>query len=164
MEGFMNRGFEKISLDNFKNEIKADYNDVLIPKRSTKNSSGYDFYMIDDLIIKPNEIVKVPTGIKAYMQSDEVLFIVIRSSLGFKKNIVLANQMGVIDSDYYNNESNEGHIFIPLKNIGSENVILNKKDAFAQGIFTKYLTIDNEEEIKDLRKGGFGSTDKGELK
>lgn len=154
----MRRGFEKISEDLFKNEIGTNYNEVILPKRSTKNSAGYDFFLINDVTIKPNEIIKIPTGIKSYMQEDEVLFIVIRSSLGFKKNIILANQMGVIDSDYYNNESNEGHIYIPIKNVSNETLTIKKSEAFAQGIFTKFLISDNEDEVLAKRIGGFGST------
>ena len=154
----MRRGFEKISEDLFKNEIGTNYNEVILPKRSTKNSAGYDFFLINDVTIKPNEIIKIPTGIKSYMQEDEVLLIVIRSSLGFKKNVVLANQMGVIDSDYYNNESNEGHIYIPIKNVSNETLTLKKREAFAQGIFTKFLISDNEDEVLAKRIGGFGST------
>ena len=154
----MRRGFEKISENLFKNEIGTNYNEVILPKRSTKNSAGYDFFLINDVTIKPNEIIKIPTGIKSYMQEDEVLFIVIRSSLGFKKNIILANQMGVIDSDYYNNESNEGHIYIPIKNVSNETLTIKKSEAFAQGIFTKFLISDNEDEVLAKRIGGFGST------
>lgn len=157
----MNRGFEKISSKLFEKENFGKYEDISFPKRKTANSAGYDFFLTKDIVIKPNEIVKIPTGIKVYMNIDEVMMVVIRSSLGFKKNIVLANQVGVIDSDYYNNANNEGHIYIPIKNIGTDQVFLKKGDSFAQGIFTKFLLVDKEDEIKAKRMGGFGSTDKG---
>lgn len=159
------RGFEKISFEQFKKDILDDnkiYEEYNLPKRSTKYSAGYDFNVLSDYVIKPGEIVKIPTGIKSYMGEDEVLFIVIRSSLGFKYNARLCNQVGVIDKDYYNNENNEGHIWIALKNEGDKDIVLNKGDHFAQGIFMKYLTVDDEEEIKSTRTGGFGSTNKGE--
>ena len=159
------RGFEKISFEQFKKDILDDnkvYKEYNLPKRSTKYSAGYDFSVISDYVIKPGEIVKIPTGIKSYMGEDEVLFIIIRSSLGFKYNARLCNQVGVIDKDYYNNENNEGHIWIALKNEGDKDIVLNKGDHFAQGIFMKYLTVDDEEEIKSTRTGGFGSTNKGE--
>ena len=159
------RGFEKISFEQFKKDILDDnkvYEEYNLPKRSTKYSAGYDFSVITDYIIKPGEIVKIPTGIKSYMGESEVLFIIIRSSLGFKYNARLCNQVGVIDKDYYNNENNEGHIWIALKNEGDKDIVLNKGDHFAQGIFIKYLTVDDEEEIKSTRTGGFGSTNKGE--
>ena len=159
------RGFEKISFEQFKKDILDDnkvYEEYNLPKRNTKYSAGYDFSVISDYVIKPGEIVKIPTGIKSYMGEDEVLFIIIRSSLGFKYNARLCNQVGVIDKDYYNNENNEGHIWIALKNEGDNDIVLNKGDHFAQGIFIKYLTVDDEEEIKSTRTGGFGSTNKGE--
>ena len=94
------------------------------------------------------------------MNSDEVLFIIIRSSIGFKYNIRLVNQVGVIDSDYYNNIDNEGHIFIKLHNQGNKEYIVKKGEKICQGIFTKYLMVDNEEEITKERISGFGSTNK----
>lgn len=159
------RGFEKISFEQFKKDILNDnkvYEEYNLPKRNTKYSAGYDFSVITDYVIKPGEIIKIPTGIKSYMGEDEVLFIIIRSSLGFKYNARLCNQVGVIDKDYYNNENNEGHIWIALKNEGDKDIVLNKGDHFAQGVFIKYLTVDDEEEIRTARTGGFGSTNKGE--
>ena len=157
----MNRGFEKISFKQFAKDVNNSellYNEYVLPRRSTIGSAGYDFRFISDLDIKPGDIYKVPTGIRAYMRQDEVLLIIIRSSLGYKKGIILPNQTGLIDSDYYMNIDNEGHIFIPIKNTSNETVMFNAGDAFAQGIFTKYLNIDNEEEVKETRSGGFGST------
>ena len=92
------------------------------------------------------------------MNNDEVLMIYIRSSLGFKYNLRLCNQTGIIDSDYYNNENNEGHIFIAIQNEGTNYINLKTGDRFAQGIFMKYLTADDEEEINTSRTGGMGST------
>ena len=159
------RKFEKISFEQFKKDILDDnkvYEEYNLPKRGTKYSAGYDFSVLSDYVIAPGEIVKIPTGIKSYMCEDEVLFIIIRSSLGFKHNARLCNQVGVIDKDYYNNENNEGHIWIALKNEGEKDIVLNRGDHFAQGIFIKYLTVDDEEEITTTRVGAFGSTNKGE--
>ena len=142
----MKRGFECVS----------GYQ-VELPKRATKNSAGYDFCTIDTIKINPGEIVLVKTGIKAYMLNDEVLKIFPRSSLALKK-LTLPNNVGIIDSDYYNNSKNEGHIFIPLYNFSDEAIIINQGEKIAQGIFEKYLIIDNEEEIANERQGGFGST------
>ncbi len=143
------RYFEKISFNQFKKDIKDDpilYENYSIPKRDTKYAAGYDFYALDDYDVKPNEIIKIPTGIKACMNDDEVLLIVVRSSMGFKYNVRLCNQVGVIDKDYYNNIDNEGHIFIKLQNEGDKDYIINKGDAFGQGIFMKYLTTDEEKD------------------
>ena len=121
------RKFEKISLGQFikdTNLTEKEYNKIILPHRATGNSAGYDFHLFEDLILKPGEIKKVPTAIKASMNHDEVLMLYIRSSLGFKYNLRLCNQTGIIDSDYYNNENNEGHIFIAIQNEGKETVNL----------------------------------------
>lgn len=156
-----NRGFEKVSIDEFtKYYSSALYEEVIIPKRKTTNSAGYDFHLITDLELHPNEEKIIPTAIKAYMQDDEYLQIVVRSSLGFKYNIRLKNQIGIIDSDYYNNPDNEGHILVSIKNEGNQILKLKKGDAFVQGIFQKYLVVDDEERPLKLRQGGIGSTQK----
>ena len=153
--------YKKISLGQFikdTNLTEKEYNKIILPHRATGNSAGYDFHILEDLILKPGEIKKVPTAIKASMNHDEVLMLYIRSSLGFKYNLRLCNQTGIIDSDYYNNENNEGHIFIAIQNEGKETVNLKAGDRFAQGIFMKYLTVDDETQINNVRQGGMGST------
>ena len=159
----MIRGFEKISFPQYKSDnLDIEYYDKYsLPVRATTNSAGYDFFALNDYIIKPGDIIKIPTGIKVYMQNDEVLLLFIRSSLGFKYNIRMCNQVGVIDSDYYNNPDNEGHMFIKLHNHGEKDYILKKDEKFAQGIFMKFLITDEEEEISTERIGGLGSTDGG---
>ena len=155
------RKFEKISLEQFIKDTKLtekEYNEITLPERATEQSAGYDFHILKNTTLKPNEIKKIPTAIKAKMNSDEVLMIYIRSSLGFKYNLRLCNQTGIIDSDYYNNENNEGHIFIAIQNEGKETITLKANDRFVQGIFIKYLTVDNEKEIINNRTGGIGST------
>lgn len=155
------RCFGKISFKEFKKTISNDeklYNNYELPKRKTKNSAGYDIVSLIKYDLNPGESVLIPTGIKCRFPFNEVLIIVIRSSLGFKNGIKLVNQVGVIDSDYYNNEDNEGHIFVKIENTGKEVFKLNIGDRIAQGIFLKYNVIDNEEEIDTKRKGGIGST------
>ena len=142
------RYFEKISFEQFSKDIKNDkklYESYNIPSRKTKFAAGYDIYSLEDFILKPTEIIKIPTGIKANMNDDEVLLLVDRSSQGFKYNVRLCNQVGVIDKDYYNNPNNEGHIFVKLQNEGDKDYVVKRGDAICQGIFIKYLTVDNEE-------------------
>ena len=160
----MQRYFEKISFDEFKKTIKDDinlYNEYKFPERKTKHSAGYDFLAIEDFEIKPKEIIKIPTGYKAKFLSDEVLFLMVRSSMGFKYNIRMCNQIGVIESDYYNNIDNEGHIFIALQNEGDIVFKVKKGEGYAQGIFTKFLTCGDTP--KTIRKGGIGSTKKEKI-
>ena len=115
-------------------------------------------------IIKPGQSMKFKTGIKACMNEDEVFYLYIRSSIGYKYNVTLANSVGVIDSDFYNNEDNEGHISVCLINHGDKDYEVNIGDRIAQGVFMKYLTVDNEEKVEKKRKGGIGSTNKKEEK
>ena len=162
------RGFEKVSFETWKKavsndtlNVEEDYNDISMPVRKTKKSAGYDISSAISFTLLPGESKKVPTGLKAYMQDDEFLAIYIRSSLGIKKDIMLKNQVGIIDADFYNNPDNEGHFVVGIVNNGKEAFTCNKGDAIAQGIFQKYYTVDDEDEsILANRIGGFGSTSK----
>lgn len=151
----MNRGFEVV-----KGYEKENIN---LPKRSTKNSAGYDIESAEDIILPPFKLgdkpVLIKTGLKAYMKEDEVLLIVPRSSGPKKQGIMFPHSIGVIDSDYYGNVDNDGHIFIQCINIKDTEVEIKKGDKIAQAIFQKYLMVDNDD-AKEIRKGGFGSTSK----
>lgn len=159
----MERFFEKISFEQFKKDIgdvKELYDSIELPKRSTKKSAGYDIKSIEHKIIKPGKAESFKTGLKVFMQDDEVLNIYSRSSFGYKYNVCLMNNVGIIDSDYYNNLDNEGHFQVRLVNFGDKDFEVNIGDRIAQGIFTKFLTVENEEVINDERTGGIGSTGK----
>lgn len=145
------RGFELI-------EAFAEQEDLL-PQRETAHAAGYDLKVAEKTDIAPNEIVLVPTGVKAYMQDGEVLYLYDRSSNPRKKGLVLINSVGVIDGDYYNNEGNEGHIFAQMQNISDETVHLEKGDRIVQGVFAPFLVADGDC-ADGIRTGGFGSTGK----
>lgn len=152
------RDFEKISFEQFKKDIEDNkdlYNIYKLPSRNSTNAAGYDFYLIKDIEIKPNEIIKIPTGIKAYFEPDEVLFMIVRSSTGFKYNIRLVNQVGVIDADYYNNKDNEGHIFVKIQNEGIETIKFNAGDHLAQGVFLNFLKTDSDKNIESERTSSY---------
>ena len=100
----------------------------------------------------------VPTGLKVNMEDDDVLLIIIRSSLGIKKGLSIPNQTGVIDADYYNNPDNEGHFWICLKNNTNKQYDIDVGDRISQAIFVKYNKVDDDKPIKESRGGGFGST------
>ena len=159
------RFFEKISYEQFKKDIADDlelYNSYELPKRSTKDSAGYDIKSLSNEIIKPGESKIFNTGVKVCMNSDEVFYLYTRSSIGYKYNVTLANSVGVIDSDYYNNPTNEGHFKIKLINHGDKDFVINIGDKIAQGVFMKYLVVDDEKEINATRIGGIGSTNRRE--
>lgn len=142
------RGFELVS--SFTNEN-------LLPKRETAHAAGYDLKVAERTVIAPKEIKLVPTGVKAYMQVGEVLYLYDRSSNPRKKGLVLINSVGVIDGDYYGNPGNEGHIFAQMQNITEQEVVLEEEDRIVQAVFTPFLLADNDE-ADGVRTGGFGST------
>ena len=158
----MSRRFEKISKKEFEKEYICsiqEYEELELPTRGSKFSAGYDFHAPYRIVLEAGKCIKIPTLIKADMEEDEVLLIDVRSSLGFKHNVRLANTIGVGDKDYYNNPDNEGHIFIKLYNPNNYNIVLEQGDRFAQGIFIKYLITEDDTADKD-RMGGIGSTGK----
>lgn len=134
---------------------------INLPVRSTKNSAGYDIEAAEDCLIpsfkKGQKPTLVKTGIKAYMQSDEVLILANRSSNPGKKGLILANSIGVVDSDYYGNADNDGHIMYAFYNIKEEDIEIKKGEKIGQAIFQKYLITDNDITCGE-RTGGFGST------
>ena len=146
-------------------EVIKEYKDkkINLPIRKTKYSAGYDIEAAEDIVIpkfvpgiKPTLI---PTGLKAYMEDDEVLYLYNRSSNPKKKGLVLANSVGVVDKDYYNNPDNEGHIMFAFYNIKDEDITIKKGEAIGQGVFAKYLVTDDDN-AQGERTGGFGSTNK----
>lgn len=147
MRGFKKaKGFENIEFE--------------LPKRSTLHSAGYDIAIIEDLEIGPGEIKSGVTGIKAFMMDDEVLKMYPRSSLPRNYSLTIPNNVGIIDKDYYGNTYNDGAISVTLHNFGNKLVSLKKGERVAQGIFQKYLISPFEEEVTNVRNGGFGSTGK----
>ncbi len=146
-------------------EVAKGFEDkgVNLPIRKTKYSAGYDIEAIEDTIIpsfkKGDAPTLVKTGLKAYMQDDEMLLLYNRSSNPKKKGLILANSVGVVDKDYYENQDNDGHIMFAFYNIKEEETIIKKGEAIGQAIFQKYLVVDNDV-AEGERVGGFGSTTK----
>ncbi len=166
--------FEKVSFEQYSDAIGGDagrissikllseYNDIKIPQRATQGSAGYDIFSPCSFTLEVGETIKLPTGIRVKIENtNKFLMIVPRSSLGFKYRMQLDNTCGVVDRDYAYSD-NEGLIYIKLTNDGKEGKVIeiNKGDAIAQGIFIDYgLTKDDN--VKTVRNGGFGSTNRG---
>ena len=146
-------------------EIAKGFEDkgINLPERKTKLSAAYDIEAAEDVVIpsfkKGMKATLVPTGLKAYMQENEVLYLYAKSSGFNKKGIMLSNAVGIIDGDYYENEDNDGHIMFSLINLKEEDLYIKKGEAIGQAMFGTYLKADNDEATQ-LRKGGFGSTSK----
>ena len=161
------RGFEIVS------EFKKK--DIHLPVRKTNASAGYDFEAAESLIVPSIwkvlaekvfigeatglKATLIPTGIKSYMLDDEYLQLSIRSGTALKTGLILANGVGIVDSDYYNNPDNEGHIMFPVHNLGFKDKLIKKGERIGQGLFLNYLKADDDMS-DDVRTGGFGSTDK----
>ncbi|HLQ40636.1 MAG TPA: dUTP diphosphatase [Tetragenococcus sp.] len=159
-------------------EVVSDYLDkkIHLPKRATHQSAGYDFEAAAEVVIpslwkqffsrmisdteteKKIKPVLVPTGIKAYMGEDEFLQLANRSSNPLKRFLLVSNGIGVIDSDYYNNADNEGHIMFQFTNFGIRDVKIKKGERIGQGIFLPFLKADNDK-TEQKRTGGLGSSD-----
>ena len=136
------RGFERVTA--YENA------GIDLPLRSTAHAA-------ETINLNPGEIKLIPTGIKAYMQPGEVLYLYDRSSNPRKKGLVLINSVGVIDGDYYGNPDNEGHIFAQMKNITDQIVEVAKGERIVQGVFAPFLLADGDR-AEGTRIGGFGST------
>ena len=149
----------KEAFDEVMEDITSLLSKLDLPTRATQFSAGYDFVSPLTYRIEPNEIIKIPTGIKVKLDYNKFLDVRIRSSMGFENKFRLINQAGVIDVDYYNNPDNEGHIFIGLQNISGSVLFIEQGEKIAQGIISEYfITIDDAAE--DIRDGGVGSTGK----
>lgn len=166
-----NRGFEICT--------KYMDSDINLPIRKTKNSVGYDIESAETITIPSiwktifenfSKFIKgehdykeikptlVKTGIKSYFNEDEVLILANRSSHPLKKGLVLANSVGIVECDYYNNPQNDGELMYAYYNFFPNDVTINKHDPIGQAYFQKFLIADNDN-ASGLRQGGFGSTD-----
>ena len=137
--------------------------EINLPVRKTKYSAGYDIEAAEDCIIpsfkRGMKPTLVKTGLKAYMEDDEMLLLYNRSSNPGKKGLVLANGVGVVDKDYYGNPDNDGAIMFAFFNLKDEDIEIKKGDAIGQAIFQKYMVTDDDIASGE-RLGGFGSTSK----
>lgn len=139
-------------------EMRKGTMDYILPVRSSSKSAGYDLASPVTVTIEPHSSVLIWTNIKSYMADDEVLKIYVRSSVGIKKGLMLKNGTGIIDSDYYNNETNDGNIAVCLFNMTDEAVVIEKGERIAQCMFQKYLIADNDVCLSTIRVGGIGSS------
>lgn len=163
--------FHKVSYNQFRKDvlsysleleeelIKEIYDNLKPPKRATKGSAGYDFFAPFAFELKPGQTIAFPTGFSVEMDDDKVLLLFPRSGLGFKCRLQLDNTVGVIDSDYYGNEANGGHIGAKLTNDSrsGKTVKVHCGEAYMQGVFTQFWKTDDDDADGE-RLGGFGST------
>lgn len=170
-------------------KYEKSYEEIQLPSRATAGSAGYDFFLpFSRITLFPMDTITIPTGIKCQISKPYMLQLYPRSSHGIKNRISLSNTVGIIDGDYYNNESNEGHIMVALRNnhtvegvpikrvinpiTNQESVtidmessafksrvfIIDPGTAFCQGIFVPYGLTVDDSPRSNIRTGGIGST------
>ena len=164
--------FEKVSWEEFQKDyinifgagktidmsvVRSIYDNIKIPQRKTKYSAGHDISIPFEIALSSGNKMMIPTGIRCRLDEDYVMLIAPRSSLGIKKGLRLNNTLAVIDSDYYMNPDNEGHIFISVVNDGRDVIKFKAGDNIVQAMFVKYGVAD-EAEVTEERSGGIGST------
>ena len=157
--------FEKVSLPRFQadfpgphSEAGAAYEAVVLPRRATRGSAGYDFFLPVPLTLAPGEGALIATGVRALIDPGWTLVLAPRSGLGFKYRLQMDNTVGIIDSDYFT-AKNEGHIFIKMTNCNRQgkSLSISAGEGFAQGIFLPF-GITEDDDADGERHGGFGST------
>lgn len=149
----------RLMSDNKDDAMVRAYDELELPVRKTKGSAGYDFTTPFEIALRPHSDAVLKTGIKCQIEEGYVLKLYPRSSLGFKYRMSLDNTVGIIDSDYYNNPKNEGHILIKVHNPSDQTIIIHKGEAYAQGIIEQFFLAE-EAEVTTERTGGIGSTNK----
>lgn len=163
------RGFEPVSEESLR--VHNNQWEVVLPRRATFGSAGYDLFVPEyykekyrnHIWLTPGERFFFYTDVKCYMEEDEALFVYIRSGLSIKTGLTLTNAVGIVDSDYYSNASNDGNIGVSVINPTPDSVELplidkhGKMQRIAQGVFGKYLKV-NGDNTKEERGGGYGWT------
>ena len=138
-------------------KVKRINEDIKLPERSTRNSSGYDFFAIEDVEVPPYKFgdnpFMVATGVKVKTEENEFLMLVNRSSNPKKKKLIMPNSIGVIDADYFENPDNDGEMFFTFYNVSNEPVQIKKGEKLGQGIFMKYLKIDDDTANGERKRG-----------
>lgn len=144
----------------FEKVKKMENVEIKLPQRSTKNSAGYDFFAIEDVVFPAKKITRIMTGIKCELMPDMVLILTNRSSNPSKKHLILINGVGIVDADYYNNLDNDGEIGFEFYNISDEDVIIKKDEKLGQGLITNFIKTEDDYvlNLNNTRAGGFGST------
>ena len=138
-------------------ERVSKYPNAVIPYRATEHSAGYDFVASEVIYVRPHSISLIPTGIKCQLEPEYYLQLALRSSTPKKKGLMLANGIGIIDADYYNNSDNEGHIMFQVYNFTDDTVEIEAGERIGQGTILRYY-ITEDDNATGARCGGFGST------
>jgi dUTP pyrophosphatase len=145
-------------MNNSSAQLKKFIPDAKTPKRQTAGSVGYDVYAAEEVTIEPSDTKLVPLGVGITPPKGTFILMTPRSSFAFKKNLIMANSVGIGDEDF------TGEYKMAFINIGNEAATIEKHERCGQIIFVNYETPDLKE-VDELKKtergeGGFGSTGK----
>ena len=151
-----------LNANNTRFERVAAYPNAVLPIRETEHSAGYDMFCAEETVVQPHQLARIPTGVKCYLNSggfsDYWLMLALRSSTPEKKGLMLANGVGVIESDYADNIKNEGHIMGLVYNFTDKPVVVREGERILQGIVMTRLMLAQDNTTGNQRVGGFGST------
>jgi dUTP pyrophosphatase len=132
-----------------------------LPAYATPGSAGLDLRACIDspLEMQPGDTFLMPTGLAVHVADPSYCALVLpRSGMGFKNGIVLANLVGLIDSDY------QGQLMVPLWNRSQKAFTLNPMERVAQMIIVPVMqaqfNVVEEFTATERGVGGFGSTGK----
>ncbi len=130
--------------------------DVEIPAYQTNGSAGMDLATAEETRIPPKTAVRIPTGLGIGVPKGYALFLFARSSLFIKKGLMLANSVGVLDSDYCGPKD---EIQLAVWNPSEETIELKKGERIAQGVIMPVVQATLFEALANgPSRGGFGST------
>ena len=136
--------------------IKLMNENAVIPTKGSKYAAGLDLYSTDDYCIWTGDTIMIDTGIAVEIPKGYFGAVFARSGLATKRNLALANGVGVVDCDYRNT------IKVPLHNLGQGRQWIKKGDRIAQLVIVSYVPVDLEivDELSETERGmgGFGST------
>ncbi|MCY0876377.1 MAG: dUTP diphosphatase [Firmicutes bacterium] len=131
---------------------------LTLPQRQTTDAAGYDLAAGETVYIAPGGFALVRTGVRVQLEVGEFLALYARSSLALRRKLMLANGVGVIDRDYYENPDNGGEIMVALWNMGTSVAFIERGDRIAQAVMMPFLITEDDHPVKRHRHGGFGST------
>jgi dUTP pyrophosphatase len=130
---------------------------VALPRYETAGAAGFDLAATADVTIEPGQIALIPTGLVIEVPAGHFLGIFARSSTPLKRGLLVANGVGVVDSDYCGPAD---EIRIQVLNVTAQPVAVRRGDRLAQGVLIPYVKAEWREQASSDRptRGGFGAT------
>ena len=139
--------------------IRRLHPSVPLPQYQTAGAAGFDLAASEDVVVAPSSIALIPTGLVIQVPAGHFLGVFARSSTPLKRGLMIANGVGVVDSDYCGPKD---EIKVPALNFTAAPVTVAKGDRIAQGILLPSPRVEWDEvgELRAGSRGGFGATGK----